>query len=132
MPPPIDHAPHTCQTCFKRDLCAFWTRVEGRTHVDAKVQAAFDEDTSHIDEAAEEYLLKWTKLGLLEQGEEEKHGRGNELWNASSKATINGVSIDKKQVKNGAKISIMATLPPGAEFWVVEIVYTKYYYYPKF
>ena len=116
LPALVNYSSRICTTCFKRDICAFWSKVEGIEPADKTVQEAFDNDTLHIDQPTQDYIVKWTKLGLLEQAEEEKKSRGHELWNSESSLTINNVKLEKKQVKQGAKIGIIATLPFGTDW----------------
>ena len=116
LPPPIDHAPKMCEKCFQRPLCAFFTKVEERQHAVQAVQEAFDLDTEHIDKSGEEYMLRWIKLGLLEQGEEEKSARGRELWNSESDSTISGVKIEPRQERLDTRVRITAKLPLGVKW----------------
>ena len=116
LPPPIDHAPKLCEKCFQRPLCAFFTKAEERHHAVQAVQEAFDLDTEHINKSAEEYMLRWIKLGLLEQSEEEKSARGRELWNSESDSTISGVKIEPRQERLDTRVRITAKLPLGVKW----------------
>lgn len=83
LPPLIENS-HECERCFKRTMCAFWAKEEKIQHVDPKVQKIFDDDTKHLTPDTIDFVLKWTKLGLLEQKHINKRHRGEEIWNPES------------------------------------------------
>ena len=112
LPGLIDN-PRACETCFKRDICAFFAKIENRKQSDGKVQTIFDEDTAHITDKIEKYLKKWIKLGLLEEMEEAKQSRGKELWNAEARDTLHDVTVDKKQPRVDGKYRVTVQLKSG-------------------
>ena len=109
--PPLLEDGYACEKCFKRPLCAFWARAEHVEPTEKKVKELFQNDTEHITHDMNEYIQKWTKLGLLEELEEAKQSRGKELWNSDSTKTIRHVTVDKKQNRNGAKFRVICQLP---------------------
>ena len=115
LPGLIDN-PRACETCFKRDICAFFAKIEDRKQTDGKVQTLFEEDTAHITDKIEEYLKKWIKLGLLEEMEEAKQSRGKELWNAEARDTLHDVTVDKKQPRVDGKYRVTVQLKSGQKW----------------
>ena len=115
LPGLIDN-PRACETCFKRDICAFFAKTENRKPSDGMVQTIFDEDVAHITDKIEKYLKKWIKLGLLEEMEEAKQSRGKELWNAEARDTLNDVTVDKKQPRVDNKYRVTVQLKSGQKW----------------